>query len=131
MSEDKVTISREIAEIEFKKFEDYYDIELDEDEEPSPFKKKLVKALQKGKLVFDDSDGFQVTQTTRTGTVIKYSEITARHKLQMTKLGGDDSIERLYALLGSMSGLGADAIKQLKGPDLPIAEGLAALFLDL
>jgi len=43
----------------------------------------------------------------------------------------DDHYGKAYALMGSLSSLGEDAIKQLKSVDLSLAEVLGLIFLSV
>jgi hypothetical protein len=62
---------------------------------------------------------------------INYKEMTGEAKLIMGKASDDNNYEKAYTLLGYLSGLGIDGVKQLKSVDLQIAECLSAVFLGI
>jgi hypothetical protein len=113
---------------------DYYDIEFDDivneqgKEGAETAVNKLKRAIRNGRLEIeeDPEKGLIVIQHTKK-TVIKYGEISGKSKMEADKHKGNHS--RLYAILGSLSGLGVDAIAKLKGKDLGLAECIAVVFL--
>ena len=77
-------------------------------------------ADQKLLVTFNLSDG---------KTSIVFHEVGARHKLAMDKVKGGESYGRIYALMGSLSGLGSAAIERLPARDLAVVESLGMVFL--
>jgi hypothetical protein len=129
-----IKIGRSTAEKEFQKFVEYYEIDEFENKDQQELfdsaKSKIVKAIIRGRLEISEVEGeFLIIQTTRKGQRITYREIDGQAKMESDKAGDGQNHGRIYSLLGYLSGDGQDAIKQLKGPDLSLAENLGAAFL--
>lgn len=130
-------ISEENAEQELQRILDYYDIDADDfvDEARQSFEgisKRLVKAFMKGRLEFDFKKGIIKQKLIRPpGDVdtITYQEVSGRAKISMGKHKTNDVNNRMYELLGALSGLGRNAILNLKGSDLGLAECLGFVFI--
>lgn len=60
---------------------------------------------------------------------ITYNKITGRQKRAMDGFDETEQYAKIYALMGSASGLGATAVESLKGIDLKVMEGLGLTFL--
>lgn len=132
----KYILSKESAEIQLKKLFDYYEIELDEMDDQDLKEKiemgygRLIKAIRKERLSIKTDGGIQVIQMTRDGKeMITYREIDGKAKTEMAGKNINDFYGRIYAMMGSLSGLGEAAIKQLKGVDLSLVEVLGFIFL--
>lgn len=131
-------ISKEVAKEALDSFYDYYEIDmndLDDDLKMAvagEVQRKLIKALQSGRLQIS---GASVKQTLKNPpgevTEITYGELTGKAKIAMKGKAEADHYGRIYALLGSLSGLGETAITGLKGPDLSLAECVGVLFLQV
>lgn len=132
---DEIKISSENAESQFNEWLDFYDIVFDDivreqtKEGAETIANKVKRAIQTGRLeiVPDDPNGFTVVQHTMKGVELRYSELSGQAKAETDRYTGN--ITKVYALLGKLSGLGLDAIKQLKGRDLGLAECIGAIFL--
>ena len=128
---------KKTATAELKKMLDYYEIDIDEIEDKDLKRAitqgydRLIKAARMGRLKVNLENGIQVIQTLRNGTVITYEEISGTAKTEMAGKAPDDHYGKSYALMGSLSGLGEGAIKQLKGVDLSLAEVLGLIFLSV
>lgn len=141
-------ISAELAQAQLDLLFDYYDVDLATDlladgEDPDDratragesMKKKLLTAIQKGRLeIAEGDDGLVVSQHLRrpipgVPNPLVYGEVTGRAKTVMSKFKKDDAHGRIYAFLGALSGEGASAIMRLKGVDMGLAEVLGAIFL--
>lgn len=136
-------ISEENAQEQIEALFDYYDIDLDDytglqikgtetKKALEVSKKKLIKAIKKGRLeISNGEDGFIITQTLRGNysslKELKYKPISGRAKVAMDKYEGDDA--RMYGLLAVLSGTEAGQIQALTGPDLSTAECLGGFFL--
>jgi len=117
-----ITISKEIAEQEFERFADYYMIDVEENKQ---FQRVITKALVKNIIEFEfDDDGPKIKHTTISGAELVYGVVSGTAKREMGKVG-DNNIDRIYALMGSLSGVGTEAITKLKGRDNAIVEALA------
>jgi len=128
---------RKTASAEIKKMLDYYEIDIDEIEDKDLKRlitqgfDRAIKAARLGRLEIKLENGIKVIQTTRSGTVIEYREIDGVAKTEMAGKADGDSYGKAYALMGSLSGIGEGAIKQLKGVDLSLAEVLGFIFLSV
>jgi len=130
-------LSKKNAKDELQKMFDYYEIDID-DMDDKDLKKaiksgfsQLVKGTMKGRLHIKLDNGIKIIQTTRNKTEIIYREIDGNAKAEMDGFGATDFYGKSYALMGAISELGADAIKQLKGVDLSMAETLGMIFLSV
>lgn len=133
------SLSEQVARENLQLFYDYYEFSIDDIKGDSRkavdnSETRLIRAIQKGRLkISEDEAGLKITQLLKnpTGDVkeIGYSEISGQSKLAMKGKGEDDNHGRMYALLGSLSGLGEMAFAKLKGVDLSIAECLGLYFL--
>ena len=125
-------ISRENAEEQLKALLDFYDIDLDLQDETGKLKiiieTKLIKAIEKGIVeITNDTEEFLVTQNLKDGSQLVYKEMSGIAKVQMDKYEGKN--QRLYALLASLSKKPIELIQKLKGQDLSTAEYLGMIFL--
>jgi len=136
MKEEKYILSIEAATGEVQKIFDYYEIEVDEieDKDQKKFIKanydRMVKAVRLGRLEVSTEKGFSVIQHLRDGKeTIEYKEIDGQAKVATAGKDATDFYGRIYAVMGSLSGLGEGGIKKLKGVDLSLCEVLGAAFL--
>ena len=138
----KTIISEENAREQVQVFLDYYEISL-EDIKNTEAKNgldstldKLTKQIMLGKLeVREDGGEIKVTQHLKKplgeSKEIEYHELSGKHKVAMKDKGEKDFYGRIYAMMGSVSGLGETAIVSLKGTDLSVVECLGALYLNV
>ena len=137
--EEKFKISEESATKEIQKILDYYEIDIEKDFDDEYRKvfdqslSKAIKAVRLGRLSIKiDNEGIKITQSLKSGsTTITYREIDGVAKIATRSVGKDDSFGKLYEIMGSLSGLGSDAITKLKGVDLSLCECLGAIFLQV
>ncbi len=138
----KYKVSEEVAEEQLEIFMDYYDIDIesiDHKEIQAGLKlsaSKAMRAIRKGKLSIElDGDAIKVTQTFRNkegvDDTIDYAVIAGRHKVAMKDKTDTDNYGKIYALMGSLSGLGEKAIQSLKGADIGLVESLGGLYLQV
>lgn len=131
-------ISREAAEEQLDLFFDYYEIGP-EDLEPAQLegfltaRKRLTKAIQNGRLSIEDGEPLKITQYLKKPkgdvSTLEYSEMGGHAKIAMKGRDETDTYGRIYAVVGSLTGVGEKAIAGLKGVDMSIAECLGILFL--
>ncbi len=125
-------ISEENARKQFDSFLNFYDVDLDLIDEDGKIKemveRKLIKAIQKGKVEIDDSsEEFLVRQKLRNGDEFVYHELDGRAKIKMDTYKGKH--ERLYGLLAVLSKQNISKVSVMSGPDLAIAEYISMIFL--
>jgi len=131
----KMGISKESAALQMQVFYDHYDVDISAlpDEvgaAVSMASSKLIKAIRRERLevIIEDGD-LKIKQTIQTGEVIEYAELCGESKIAMGKKSEGDNYGKIYALLGSLSGLGETAIINLKGKDLTTAEAIGVLLM--
>ncbi|NIP56142.1 hypothetical protein GWN42_31380 [candidate division KSB1 bacterium] len=131
------TISEESAREQVAILLDFYDIDpeylpSDQANIVNTCIRKLTKSIMTGRLEIakNDNNRPEVTQLTNSGEEINYGVLSGKHREETSKVEKENNhYGKIYAMLGSMSGLGRSAISQLEGPDLTTAEALGLLFL--
>ena len=136
-------ISQQVADAQFEMFSEYYDFdESDSGNEDvrhamAGAKARVVKAIRRGRVEIEETEGDIVVHQHLKfplGEVksLRYGVITGKAKVAMEKgTSGDENYAKIYALLGSLSGLGSTAISALRGVDLSTAECIGAIFLQV
>lgn len=132
------TLSEEVATEQIIDLLEYYDIDIeqigDADEKAAKGLETVLDTLcrhiRTGKLTVDRGadDKLVVTQTLTNGETLTYSEISAKSKLAMEKYNNDSNYSRIYAFMGSLSGVGKAGIEKLSAKDLGVVEVLGAVF---
>jgi len=140
LTEGNSKLSRESAEEQFNLFMDYYDIDPEDwaDSLQVPFqtaKNRLIRAITKGNLSIEAGDPIRIVQILikpkGDTTELVYSEMSGRAKVAMKGKDETDTFGKIYALVGSLTGLGETAITRLTGADMSIAESIGLLFLQI
>lgn len=135
-------ISEEVAIGQVDELLEYYDIDIEaltdgDGKEAKAQAAALEKALdhicrsfRTGTLSIERStDGkMTVTQTLKGGESLTYGEISARAKVAMEKFSAEAGYSRIYAFMGSLSGVGKAGIEKLGPNDLAIVEVLGTVF---
>lgn len=136
MDETKYILAKEAAELEVKKIFDYYEIDLEEieDKEQKKFIQmnydRLIKAVRLGRLEVKLEKGIQIIQHLRDSQeAVIYVEINGEAKSATAGKDKEDFYGRIYAVQGSLTGVGEAGIKKMKGVDLSLCEVLGAIFL--
>jgi hypothetical protein len=95
-------------------------------------KTKILRAIRRGLIeIGTDTDGnIKVTQNIAEDK-IDYAVIAGKHKVAMKDKSDTDNYGKIYALMGSLSGLGETAIQKLKGVDLGLVESLGGFYLQV
>jgi len=145
MSDPK--LSKETATEQLEILLDYYDIDDsdfidDETGEVSPavasIKRKLIKALSKGRLELEFDDNGQFTGYVfqhlegtykKLESPVKYKKLGGAAKVATKEAGENNKYGKVYALMGSLCGFGSAAMIKLDGPDSLAMENLGLLFL--
>lgn len=131
-------LSEESAQAEVMKIVEHY--ELDVDAQPDALRPSLESALIKirtsfreGVLEISDEKAFKITQRLKAapGEVAElvYVDFSGKNKRELDGFKDNETYKRLHSFLGSITGLGAQAIASLKAVDLSIAEAIALVFL--
>jgi hypothetical protein len=140
-------LSEEVARDQVMSFLEFYDIDVEKIEDKKQYDgmisifNKLVEFIRAGLIEFKKENGsikiiqYIGGQGTKTSTgeieMITYGEISGKNKVECDGYGEKDTYSRMYALMGSLSGLGEAGIKLLKGLDLSVVECLSALYLNI
>jgi hypothetical protein len=133
---DKYKISDKVATEQLIKLLSYYDIDIDNIEDKklqqlmeSVFN-KTVQFIRMGKLEIKIENGVQIIQNTKNDKII-YTGIRAENKISMDAYEEKETHKRIYAVLGSLSGLGENAILKLEEQDMSCAECVGFIFLQV
>jgi Glu-tRNA(Gln) amidotransferase subunit E-like FAD-binding protein len=136
MDKEKYTLAKELAENELQKMLDYYEIDIDEIEDKELKKAikagydRLIKAVRLERLQVITENGIKIIQTLKSNkSTVEYREIDGKSKMAMAGKDEKDYYGKSYALMGSLSGLGENAISNMKGVDLSLVETLGMIFL--
>lgn len=130
-------LSEESAQDQLDIFHEYYDFypeDVSEERMSKMLKEvenKILLAIRQGKLEISIVEGtIKVIQNLKSsdGETVEYAELKGRHKVGMGKKSENDNHGRLYALLGSITGLGEQAVLKLRGADLGLAESIGAYY---
>jgi hypothetical protein len=133
-AENEYKISAEAAQDQIREFLDFYDVGVDDEAEEAKVQERALDKvadyyrrglLENGK----DKDGnLTVIQHLETGEILTYATIRPRYKKITDRYKRDEYVQKTYALMGALSGLG-DKIMELKSPkDQAVAEALSTLF---
>ena len=85
----------------------------------------MIVAIRSGRVSIDKADKLTVTQTLKNGEKINYSEVDGRSRVQDKEQASRS--DRVFSMMGSLSGLGYSAILGLKGTDLTTMNNLSFL----
>ena len=128
-------LSEEIAEDQLMSLLDFYEIKesnfFTEDEKTvyQACLKRVMDAIRKGRLTCNE-DG-TCDQVLKDKRPVHYGVLKGKSKIQnrAVKNESEDAMRtrRQYAIMGSLSGLGTNAIADLEGIDLGVIESLSFL----
>ena len=132
-------LSEEVATEQIVDFLTYYDIDIDKIKSEKN-REALITVLdamtelvRQGTVEFtrDANASMIVVQHIKSASdKLEFREMGAKHKLAMDKFPTDQNYKRMYALMGSLCGLGAEVIEKLPARDLSTTEALATLFIN-
>lgn len=130
-------ISKEVATDHVNAFLNYYDLsenDLKNKDQKDMFNTcidKIVKAITEGRMSIKENEkGYpEITQKLQSGELLVYGVLSGRSKVAMKDCEDSDMYGRIYALIGSLTGVGGSAIEEIKGKDLSLAESIGFLFL--
>ena len=136
-----VGVSEQVAKDQFKIFADYYDLDVtlvpaSARESVDSAIDRIMKAIKQGRLEIRTSEsGVELVQTFKfpmgEKSSMTYGVLTGKTKVALKTKSEQDPFGRMYALAGSLTGIGDDGIMALKGPDLSLAECIGCLFLQV
>jgi hypothetical protein len=127
-------LSEESAKAALDEVLSYYEIEWSDKrkEQVEPLLDTIIKGYQRGLLEnkHDEDLGFTVIQHLKNGQTLTYRELKGKDRLVVEGFNETQIYSRTSALLGRLSGLGADAIIGLKGRDWRTAQALSLVFFE-
>lgn len=140
MSEQqKVAMSEELALGEVKKWAEANDIEITAEGDDGAQKldaavPKLVRAVQQGRLVVNESGDFEYTVSASSpagfaGEVLKFTAPTGAAYLGMDKYKGDQGFHKLMAVASAMTGKDVAWFSKLHNRDYKIVVYVAGFFI--
>jgi hypothetical protein len=138
MTENKVNL--EVAEQEFEKWADAMDLDLDtsgmDAEDLTGYnkqKKRIIKAIMRGHLVFNENDEAVYTphrpQTQHKDPITFHERSGASIMAMDGKKKGSD-ISKMYAVLADMCKVHPKIFAMMYGEDIKVCEALFALLMD-
>jgi hypothetical protein len=130
-------IAKEVAEKEFERFADAMDLDVDEKEMSEqeldafmPHKLVLLKALQRGTLVINDNGEPAFTpKMSENSKPLVFKEPTGAALMAMDRRKSNESMARLYAMMGDMTSTNANTFAKLAWRDLKVCQAITTLFL--
>jgi hypothetical protein len=130
-------LSEESATAQVLDLLEYYDINVmripvEERGKVESALQQLVGYVRRGSVEVSRDKDQKISVTVNLsdgGTAIEFKEIGARHKLVMDRVKDGGTYSRIYALMGSLCGLGTGAIEKLQARDLAVVEILGMVFL--
>jgi hypothetical protein len=130
------TIATEVAEVEFARFADAMDFDLDakamDEEDRKAFagtKRTIVRAIEQGHLVVDDSGQPVYTPQLDDRTPITFYEPKGITLLAMESRKKGEDVSKLFASLANMTKQTAVRFSKMSQRDLRVCMALATLFL--
>lgn len=140
MSEEikKNTVDIQTATEEFNRFCEDWEIDFDESgmnaEEKVDFqsiKNKILKAIQKGRLAFDN--GVLIYTISRTEKFIGQQVHIRRPQgaayMEMDRYKDQEGVHKIYAVLGAMTGKEPSFFANMDGIDIKPFQSIVSLFL--
>jgi len=135
MTKEKIT--QEFAQVEFDRFIEMMDIDIDPDdmneEDKASLetqKKKLIKAMVKGSLYINDNgEPVYTTQRDKEPKVITFHESDGGALMAMDKRARNADVGKMFASLGEITKTSSATFVKMKQSDLKICMAIGALFL--
>lgn len=137
---DKFILSEEIAIEQVTDMLDYYDIDVEALTADNEREAKVIETaldqvsrnVRLGKLQIErDKDGkLIVIHNLVGGEQVTYREINSKAKLAMERFDPTAGYSRIYAFMGSLSGVGKTGIEKFHPNDLSCVEVLGTVFLN-
>ena len=138
--EDKPKVDKESANVEFDRFAESMDLDLDtndmDSEDLTAFnkqKKKIVTAIQKGALMVNDNgEAVYTPQNPRSKRqdAITFHERTGASLMAMDGKKKNHDAVKMYAMMGDMCKVHPSTFAGLVGIDVKICEAIFAFLMD-
>lgn len=140
MAEKENTISKDMAELEFDRFVEQMDLELDpalmDAEDMNAFnrqKARLIRAIERGALVInDDGEAVYTPQNAKSKykDAITFHERTGASLMAMDGAKKNHDIKKTYAVMADMCRVHPSTFAGLVGTDVKVCEAIFALLMD-
>lgn len=121
---------------EFDRWADMWEIDTDTEdmteEDRDDFrghKAKLINAMKRGRLVFDENEDKLVYTLSKSEGVVDISRPTGAGLIEMDRYKDREGVHKTYAVLGAMTKKPASFYSHLDGIDLKPFLSVVALFL--
>ncbi len=118
-------------------FLQYYDIDIDildkktKDTTETVFNKLIKYIRSESVKIVKDEKGIKIIQNLKKGDALTYEDLQGENKISMDGYGDNEHHQKMYALAGSLCGIGEAGILKLSGQDLSAAECSAFVFLQV
>lgn len=134
-------IDKETAERDFERFCEDWDIDTDVDDLDSEdkedfkrLKKKIIKKIRQGNLVYNDDETFSYTlikpiPNTPDGNILTISRTKGQALLAMDNYKDRQTIHKSNVILAAMIKMPVAFISKMDGIDLKILQSIQTLFL--
>ncbi len=131
-------ISREMAEQEFDRFCDLWDIDSDTDsmsvEDLDSFeapKRRLVRAIEKGQASINEEGHvlFKLLAPTAVVSELTFKVPSGQAYMTMDKYKDRQNMHKLQAFMGSMTSQSPSVFSGMDGRDVKFCQGVALLFM--
>lgn len=133
-------ISSEIADEQMNVFLNGYEIDLTDIQSDTARDsiestiKKVKKAIRLGRCEITEADGTITIKQFVGGSqdedsMLKWSDKLGPAKIAIGKKGENDAYGKMFAMAGSLTGVGESAISKLRPVDQSLCECIVALFL--
>jgi hypothetical protein len=138
--EKKAVVAQEVAELEFERFAESMDIDIDvcgmDEEDLNAFnaqKRRIVRSIVGGHLTFND-DGEAVyvpfRAKSKTHDPITFHERSGASLMEMDGKQKNREVAKTYSVMGAMCKVPANIFAGLVGTDIKVCEALFALLAD-
>lgn len=128
-------VDRETAELEFERFVEAMDLDLDpaemdeEDRKGLDIQKgKILSAIMAGSLVINE-DGEPVFTPAVEGDQIKFPEPTGAAFMAMDRKKKTEDMGKLFAMMAAITGTHASTFAKMKNRDLKVCIAITTLFM--
>lgn len=130
-------IALDVAEVEFKRFGDLMDLDLDpldmDEDDKKGFeqqKKRVISSIQNGSLIINDNGEPVFTpQGISDANPITFREPTGASLMAMDRKKRTEDVAKLYASMADMTGSSSGIFSKMKMRDLKVCMAITTLFL--
>ena len=130
-------IAKEVAELEFNRFVESMDLDVDQSDMDEDDKKgflqqkdRILSAIQNGSLVvLDTGEPVYTPQRTNDAQAITFHEPTGASLMAMDRKKKTEDIGKLYAAMADITKTHASNFSKMKMADLKVCMAITTLFL--